>query len=775
MRPKLFALIALLLTFIILPGNSENFSLSFNKENFTFKLNSNGYVEISTVNYVSAYLSNNLEPALPYIPINIRIPDGKKISDFGFSTSKSLICRNKMLSPTPIQLPTNSFVPTIEKKAPNYSEKFYPKENVILAGVNNVGNITIASFLVCPFIYESSEQNLYLTENITFDITYSDESLSIQKHYDASNISNLDINNTILNPLNISTKSNASLDKLYNGVDSIDYIIITNTEMSESFKDIAYWKNIKGVRTEIVTIEEITKAFPNTCTQFSIKDYLYQIYKNNGLKYVLLGGDDTVVPTLGCYAYFDDKTNYTDMPTDMFYACFDKNFYWNANNNSIYGECDDEISMFPNIYVTRLPVRTSSDVAAYTEKLLQYEKSPNDWRKEILMAGNSLWGKNDTICSDAERKGDRLYTNYISEFWNGKKVKFYDTNTDFTGGSKYELNIEHFQEQLQQGYPFINMITHGHPYAWKLENNVLYTTKQSNQLQSAANNTIITTNACLTNAFDHYVDWEGNVSDPCLSESFIRNRKSGVLAYFGSSREGIDISGYAEFGVSSKYIAEFYKALFSNNIMDKNFGVIATAAKIPFATISANSLYYRFIQFGLNPVGDAEMPIYTEKPIEFSRCHVNFSVPYRLNVILGTDGCNICASSKEGAKQKYYKVFRNTDHATFENVHTDLTICVTKQNYVPKIINFKFPTGKNSIIQCSNDGHTLNVVTQLEESVSSANLKISSFIGKEENMITIIKNDEECQADISDLPKGIHHVSLFVNGKLVDSINFIKK
>lgn len=63
----------------------------------------------------------------------------------------------------------------------------------------------------------------------------------------------------------------------------------------------------------------------------------------------------------------------------------------------------------------------------------------------------------------------------------------------------------------------------------------------------------------------------------------------------------------------------------------------------------------------------------------------------------------------------------------------------------------------------------------LEQETNKAHLIISSFDGVEEKAIPVSNDSNDYIENISDLQKGIHHVSLFVNGTIVDSTNFIKR
>ena len=148
-----------------------------------------------------------------------------------------------------------------------------------------------------------------------------------------------------------------------------EYLIVTNEELAPHFKKLAQWKISKGIPAHIVTMKEIENAFNDSTSQLKLKKYLYSVYKKGNLKYVLLGGDDTVVPVQYCYgivhtssSQFEESKN---IPADIYYACFGNQFDWDKNKNGIYGEYDDSIDASPSIYVFRLPLSTVHDVNSY--------------------------------------------------------------------------------------------------------------------------------------------------------------------------------------------------------------------------------------------------------------------------------------------------------------------------------------------------------------------------------------------------------------------------
>ena len=376
--------------------------------------------------------------------------------------------------------------------------------------------------------------------------------------------------------------------------------------------------------------------------------------------------------------------------------------------------------------------------------------------------------------SDVVFKGNSFYNNSVLPYWNGEKKSFYDTYTDFVGGADYDLTPSNLQAQLSQGYSFVEMITHGGYDNWGLEDwktthNRLYKSSAAADLTNN-NYSIITTAACFTNAFD--IDGV----DPCLSEAFIRNPNNGVVAYLGCSRYGWENRG-PYIGSSLSYDSQFYEKLFSDNITDKHFGEIVAAAKNAFASIAAKvNGAYRWLQFGISPIGDPEMPIYTTVPQVMSNVSVTYGLGKKSVVIdTGLDGCQIYFSSKDSNGKRIRLIKRNVRNATFQ-LDDVATICIMKQNYIPcfKTVT-PSPTIPNAITNCSVDRSSNNVAisTQLAENVKNAKVAVSSVLGN--SIIHKLSVESPTViADLSGFPNGVHVVSLIVDGKVVDSKNIIK-
>jgi hypothetical protein len=661
-------------------SNTESITVSFSEEDFTISANTSGALIItSSLNNVGYPEIEN--PGLPILSTEIAIPIGKIYKAYDFQYTKRLIRSNTTIanSPTPVQTDMLDSADDTSEQLSSYSEEEYPISNCQYVCTTKWNGSTIVHYLLCPFVYNTKEKNLYFIDSITINITLEEDS-SVETTTTRSRCNLL--KDIVVNSDNISGFTTNATRASTN--EQIDYVIITCDSLKSTFQALATWKKTKGLYSKIISIEDIKDTYEGNSLQSKIKKCLYDLYCNNGLIYALLGGDDTIVPVRGCYGKVNNNRIDQTIPTDLFYGCFGGDFEWDSNDNGIYAELDDNIDLSPSIFVTRIPIRTSLQAKNFINKLLNYEKNPII-NNNILMCGTELWGNqtdsDNRIESDAEIKGGILYSTYIEPYWNGHRDRFYDTFTDYDGGADYNFTAKNLKEKMSLGYSFMDVITHGNQTSWSMEGTGAYYSSYGKS-QTNSSMTIITTMACSTNAFDSST---GGTSDPCLSESLIRNGESGVIAYLGCSRYGWGYYG-ARLGVSLQYESQFYKNLFSQSFEEKNFGLIVAISKYAMVSFSNSYNASRWVQFGLNPIGDPEMPIFTTTPLSFDDLIVK-NESDGISISTKVSGCRICAMSSKDNGNSYYKVFDNVDSIFLSEIPEECSICITKQNYIPRIYN----------------------------------------------------------------------------------------
>lgn len=676
----------------------KDVSLSFTKDDFSI-LVVNNIAHISTSKFLYSYGNDLSCPALPKVCVNILIGPNEDMMDFLYTKTEQKILDSICIAPCPKTVPTSTSVEHNTDTIVSYTQATYPQTFVNFRGSHNINGYKILSFDICPFRYDPVNRILYMEQDFTFRILL--QSCTLTRNVEIRpNDENL-IDDLVINPEDISLYDNYSVSNRQELRTSqqYEYAIITSNNLKPTFQKLANWKTLKGVKTIVLSVEDIDAAYTNTISlQMKIKKTLKNLYDNDStnFKYTLLAGDVNVVPAQMCHIEaHEDRIYADDCPTDYFYACFGT-MDWDPNHDGRVGELSDSVDISPNIAITRVPVRTIDDAEVFVDRIIAYESNPNiqTWANNILMGGYKLYGRynysdmlmndprmydmfenGETIISDTHYKGERLYRYYISSYLNAdsvSKVKFYDTGTDLPGGANYDFRPQNLQKELSKGYTFVNIDTHGSCSGWETEG-YNYTVSYADTLNNSSY-TIIITSACHTNAFDKNIK--------CLSEAFVRNLNSGVIAYFGSSREGWSYLDSVSIGPSNIVNIHLYKKIFSE--LNKNFGEMIRKAKIDILRdCNTYDEPYRWLLFGLNPIGDPEMPIYTKKPKKFTNVSIAISNG-ALSINTGVDDCRICVASANDIGASYYDV-RIGNSASYSNLTDDYSICITKQGYVPYI------------------------------------------------------------------------------------------
>ncbi len=655
-----------------------NLAAEFSRQDFRVVLTAEGNHRIETGS--QACFDETDAPCLPYISKNYIIPKGVTFKGIIPSFSNLFEIRDVRLESNRLPVPTDGSASTSNTLSPiRYKRGLtYPQEVCRFAGISECENFQVLHLQICPFLYDTEKDQLTFIGMVKYDIEF-DGTPNIPQ-MKISSIERRLLSGRIENPQLLRRFQEMPNDNLKDPLTRLDYVIITSESLREAFEPLIDWKRSKGLFSKIITLEQINQNYDGSDGQIKIKECLRYLYENFGLKYVLLGGDNSIVPVKGCYGYAIAKGReiYEDnnIPTDLFYACLNGTFNWDANGNGICGEIEDNVDMMPQYYVSRVPIQTEEEAKNYISKLISYEQKPNI-TKGMLMGGSVISGymDNDNEQSDAEAQARIILGECISPYWDGPVHLFYDTYTDFPSGRDYDFSPLHLEEQIRKGYSLIDVHTHGVGIGWKMEVDGLYTRSQATK-QINSCHTFITTTACNTNYFDG-----GPGEDPCLSEAFIRNPNNGVIGYLGSSRVGWSLKK-DNLGASIKYNSEFYKNLFGNSEIEKTWGAIVAAAKFALVSDCQKLGTERWVQFALNPVGDPETFIYTDMPalIDGFRFIMKDS---SMDIHSNIDSCRICVKSLPDSPNQFQWVWYDTRNVRDVIPIGHFSVCLTKPGFMP--------------------------------------------------------------------------------------------
>lgn len=272
------------------------------------------------------------------------------------------------------------------------SNKPYPKNRVkIVDEIVSRGN-KIVTLAIYPLKYKPDKKEILFANEISIALHLKDDNkdkkvakVRKDKQYikrlkqKVANVSDVDKYNvyTITSDTISSTKS----FKLSGIVPMCEYVIITPSALQSSFFNFMSWKKLKGIDVALVTTEEIYANYSGDLISGiydnagKVRQFLNDCF-DNGTTYALLAGDYNYVPIRKCH-YLNNTTNENYIiPTDLYFSDFDGD--WNVDNDTYYGEPDDNIDNGHELIVGRLLCTSASEIDNWVNKVICYENNPGN-------------------------------------------------------------------------------------------------------------------------------------------------------------------------------------------------------------------------------------------------------------------------------------------------------------------------------------------------------------------------------------------------------------
>ena len=174
-----------------------------------------------------------------------------------------------------------------------------------------------------------------------------------------------------------------------------DYVIITTDELASALNNFTQWKESMGYSVKIVTTSWIESNFEGKDLPEKIRNFLIDRYEQWGIDYVLIVGSRDKIPMRECYPVAKYHVKDYMVPTDYYYADLTGN--WDADNDGYFGEIiQDKPDFYPEVYVGRIPADKANKVATICQHIINFEKSNETWKKNVLLAGAIIFYENYT-------------------------------------------------------------------------------------------------------------------------------------------------------------------------------------------------------------------------------------------------------------------------------------------------------------------------------------------------------------------------------------------
>jgi hypothetical protein len=553
-------------------------------------------------------------PQVGYKVIRVILPGGTEIESLSIETNKPiLVTTNLYLDFTRGDIKTD-MSPNVQATAPNpeiYSSDFpYPSERAILLSSGYWGNIHLADIAVYPLAYRAKSRQLELFSEIQLIFKLRPISPELSARLKGDPIAYSALMQSAENKNDLFPYASSNMGDVSNpviaGLAGPEHLVITSDSLADGFQYYVDWKNQKGLPSRIVSIENILASSEGIDPPEKLRNYLIGAHEQ-GVRWVLLGGDEDIIPIRYLYAGNADSI----MPPaaamqigDIYYSDLTGN--WDADSDGVWGETvHDQRDIYPEIYVGRVPVRNAAEAAIWSDKAVTYEKNPG-------YGDPSYLNKALVICADEMRDLNQHNTvaYWLSHNFTVDATRLIEepsgsslTPTQPTGQQVIDV--------MQEGWGFITNQNHG-DFSYYAARTADYNVSERSDVWGdtvlfefdAGYSHLVNNNkpgihystSCDVGAidFDKGVFYPGPYyTTYSLAESFLA-QPGGGAAFLGYTRWGW-ISG--SLTLESKFIR---RVLVDSTC---NLGVAEALSKVDYPT-------YSDIIYGHNLFGDPEMPFW---------------------------------------------------------------------------------------------------------------------------------------------------------------------
>lgn len=480
------------------------------------------------------------------------------------------------------------------------SDESYPSEQARIAEISCVGHgDRLVVVAVYPIIYCPSESRYEFSEDIELTLTYNHSSQRAETL--SRNTRTIDI-----------------------GIPFYEYCVITSQNLKDAFTRLVAWKREKGLNAGVVCKEDIfDNAYIIGDTVSSIYDdagkirqYLQYAYNSGITKYVLFGGNKSVVPirygTGNRNTWTSTETNDFKIPSDFYFSELDSN--WKTDNDRYYGEDEDNLDYGAELYIGRILCTNSEEIQNYTDKLLRYEMNPGNGNFSYLK--KALYTQSDQMQRDCEQDGiaAQLQSIFPMDTIFSEIPSYNDPNPTAPYGNDVIA-------EMNQHYGYVSWGGHGHPNAitvksngasedphygiTSVQGNIPYMAAESaNGLDNLTNKDypmIVYSMSCTITPFDIYNEY---TEFPNIGQSFTLGKDYGGPVLVGNTRKGW-------VGHSIGMQKKFNEFLF----VDPMIGSAQNYAKLNFHTVN---FYSHYLCHSSNIIGCPNIRIWTDIPKLFS-------------------------------------------------------------------------------------------------------------------------------------------------------------
>jgi hypothetical protein len=551
---------------------------------------SGGYDRVSLKN-TNYYTDQVGAPELPALIAYASLPAGAQVQALkvNYARCETLPGTYQVYprqSPRPLSAVTSSIGFNEPDEKIYNSPKNFPASIAELKTSGSLAGCRLVGIMVYPVRYLPAQHKLLFYPELKLMISYDRKSLPQTRYSTPAGqalIKEL-VKGIVLNPEAVGDNTPSSFGT---GANTVEYLVITSDDFAPAFASFIDWQNKKGVPAAIKTLGWIYSRYPGRDNAEKVRNCIIDGYKNWGTVWVLLGGDADVVPARMVYL---SALGEVDMaPSDLYFSDLDRT--WDENGNGVFGELDDSLDLFPEVFVGRVPAHSSSEVSGFVGKILTYEKKPkpDHGRRMLFMAFDA-----DDITPSEESK-DLIDDESVPPRFDPIK-KIYDSNPGF--------HKQDCLNALNSGYNIINHSDHGDygtlGAGW-INHGEVITSADVGNLKNQDRPSIFYSVACRAGGFHK----------SCVGGSLVTTSPGGMIGFIGNSSLGWYLPSSPGQGPSELYDRRFFNSLFLENL--SALGMIFADSKLLYIAACQSYGTPRWLALDLNLLGEPEVMVLTDQ------------------------------------------------------------------------------------------------------------------------------------------------------------------
>ncbi len=528
-------------------------------------------------------------PALSYLPVRVLLPFGEKVLNVSVSLAEPQL-QSDGVELEVVRAQQKISRPEADATQPDpaiwSADAAWPSEDFRYLGTQSMRGYQIAVINVYPWKYNPVKKQILAGSQVQIEIetVFDLGTARSSANFYAPARGSADLQDFVLNPEAAgSYQSSASYRDHTPQSRMIDLsvpkkmIIITGDASAASFTNYIQWRDTQSVSTGLFSTADIYAAYPGADNAAKVRNFISDAYQTwattaTPLEYVILGGDDEIVPERGCYGQVGGTVD-TRMPTDLYFSNLDGN--WNADSDDIWGETTDAVDMLPEVHLGRFPAETAEEFANIIRKT-QYYVNYNTFSNNIaIMFGENL--NNNPLTWGGDYKDD--VAQHIPESYFLRTMYQRD-------GTYSEQGV---WDAINQGAHVMNHMGHA--------NETFLLGQGNNTIEQLENSEygFLYTQGCYPAAFDQRTSSDGESIGEHMSTT-----DGGVFAFIGNTRYGWYAPGSIN-GASQFYDREYFIGLYET--LNTRFGKALSYSRLQNlnAALSDDVMrwcYYEVVLFG---------------------------------------------------------------------------------------------------------------------------------------------------------------------------------